>query len=183
MYKNMKKMFFFMPVFLLVGAGCVNTAKAPVDTTMQPKPIEATEQETKDTKTEDTNEVTTAQPTTTEMKKTETTETKKTEPVAKPKPTPPATQTVKEFKLTAKQWSFSPSTIMVNKGDKVRLTVQSVDVNHGFAISEFGIDRTLSPGKTEVIEFTADKAGTFSFFCSEFCGSGHAKMKGTLIVK
>ena len=92
-------------------------------------------------------------------------------------------QVVKEFKITAKQFQFNPATIEVNKGDKVRLIVTSVDVPHGISIPEYGINERLDPGKPVTIEFTADKQGTFTAFCSVFCGSGHAGMKGKLIVR
>ena len=90
---------------------------------------------------------------------------------------------IKEFKITAKQFSFDPSTIEVNKGDKVRLIVTSTDVPHGIAIPEYGINQRLDPGKPVTIEFTADKQGTFTAFCSVFCGSGHSNMKGKIIVR
>lgn len=89
---------------------------------------------------------------------------------------------VKEFIMTAKQWEFVPSTIEVNQGDTVKLKVTSTDVTHGFALSEFGINERLSPGKTVEIEFVADKKGTFGFFCSVPCGRGHGGMRGQLIV-
>lgn len=41
---------------------------------------------------------------------------------------------IKEFEITARQFSFEPSIITVNKGDVVRLKITSVDVTHGFAI-------------------------------------------------
>ncbi|MEK6947249.1 MAG: cupredoxin domain-containing protein [Nanoarchaeota archaeon] len=99
--------------------------------------------------------------------------------------TPASTQSgdFKEFTITAKQFEFVPSTIEVNKGDKVRLVVTSVDVPHGLAIPEYGINQRLEPGKPETIEFTADKVGTFTTYCSVVCGSGHKSMKGQLIVK
>lgn len=90
---------------------------------------------------------------------------------------------IKEFKITAKQFSFTPDTIEVNKGDKVRLIVTSVDVPHGFAVREYDINERLEPGKPATIEFTADKEGTFTAYCSVFCGSGHSSMKGKLVVK
>ena len=90
---------------------------------------------------------------------------------------------VKEFKITAKQFSFEPGTIEVNKGDKVRLIVTSVDVPHGFSIREYNINERLDVGKPVTIEFTADKEGSFTTFCSVFCGSGHSSMKGKLIVR
>lgn len=89
---------------------------------------------------------------------------------------------VKEFKMTAKQFSFDPSTIEVSKGDKVRLIVTSADVPHGIAIKEYGINERLNPGEPKTIEFTADKSGEFVAYCSVACGAGHGNMKGKLIV-
>ena len=89
----------------------------------------------------------------------------------------------KEFKITAKQFAFEPETIEINKGDKVRLIVTSVDVPHGFSILEYGINERLNPGEPAAIEFTADKEGEFTMFCSVFCGSSHSDMKGKIIVK
>ena len=90
---------------------------------------------------------------------------------------------VKEFKITAKQFQFEPATIEVNKGDKVMLIVTSIDVPHGISIPEYGINERLDPGKSVTIEFTADKEGTFTAFCSVFCGSGHSNMKGKIVVR
>ena len=105
----------------------------------------------------------------------------KTEPIQTTQAS--AQAAVKEFKMTAKQFSFEPSTIEVNKGDKVRLIVTSIDVPHGISIPEYGINERLDPGKPVTIEFTADKQGTFTAFCSVFCGSGHSNMKGKIVVK
>ena len=90
---------------------------------------------------------------------------------------------VKEFHITAKQFAFEPATIEVNKGDRVKLVITSMDVPHGFSIPEYGINQRLDPGKPATIEFTADKQGSFTAFCSVFCGSGHSSMKGKIIVK
>ena len=90
---------------------------------------------------------------------------------------------VKEFKMTAKGFAFSPETIEVNKGDKVKLVVTSMDIPHGISIPEYGINERLNPGVPVTIEFAADKEGSFTAFCSVFCGSGHGSMKGKIIVK
>jgi len=95
---------------------------------------------------------------------------------------PQSTGEVKEFVMTAKQWEFIPGTIEVNKGDTVRLKITSADVTHGFSINEFGINKKIEPGQTVEVEFTADKQGTFTFYCSVPCGEGHGQMKGKLIV-
>ena len=94
-----------------------------------------------------------------------------------------ATGEVKEFTMTAKNWDFSPSTIMVHQGDTVKLHIKSIDVPHGFILPDFGINQDLPPGKTVDVEFVADKAGTFPFRCSVFCGSGHREMIGQLVVQ
>ncbi len=88
----------------------------------------------------------------------------------------------KEFNILAKQWQFSPGEIEVNKGDKVILNIKSIDVTHGVAIPNFGINEVLSPGKEVRIEFIADKEGTFYFSCSVSCGAGHSGMRGKIVV-
>lgn len=90
---------------------------------------------------------------------------------------------VKEFNIKASQWKFEPNTITVNKGDKVRIIAESLDVPHGFAIDEFGVDMYLDGvSGPKTVEFVADKVGTFPFYCSVVCGSGHSSMRGKLIV-
>lgn len=94
-----------------------------------------------------------------------------------------SSNSVKEFTLTAKSWSFDPAVITVKQGDKVKLIVKSIDVSHGFALPDYGFDQELEPGKEIIIEFTASKKGEFTFFCSVMCGEGHKDMKGKLVVE
>ena len=100
-----------------------------------------------------------------------------------PPPAPAAEPEVKEFTIVATLWKFTPSTIEVNKGDRVRIVLKSEEGNHGISIPDFGVDVQASLGQTRTAEFTADKAGTFQFRCNLFCGSGHSEMTGTLVVK
>ena len=90
---------------------------------------------------------------------------------------------VKEFSMTAKQFEFTPNSIEVNQGDKVKIKIKSVDVEHGIAIPEFGVSKTFTPGEEVTVEFIADKKGEYTFFCNVFCGQGHRQMRGTLIVR
>ena len=85
--------------------------------------------------------------------------------------------------VTARQWQFTPNTIRVNKGDKVVLTLRSVDVAHGFGLAAFNVNEAINPGQDIVVEFTAKKKGQHTFICTVNCGAGHANMKGTLIVE
>ncbi len=85
--------------------------------------------------------------------------------------------------VTARQFAYSPSEIRVKYGEHVRLMLTSQDVTHGLALPDFNIDASIPMGETVTVDFVADKKGTFPFFCSVFCGSGHADMRGMLIVE
>jgi cytochrome c oxidase subunit 2 len=89
----------------------------------------------------------------------------------------------KNFTLVAKQFSFEPGIIIVNKGDKVRLTIINQDVEHSFSLPAFNLDVNLPTRETKIVEFTADKVGTFTFRCWVYCGAGHSDMAGQLVVK
>ena len=88
-----------------------------------------------------------------------------------------------EFTMTAKKYEFDPSLITVKKGEKVRLIITATDRDHGFKLDAFEINQVLKKGDTEIIEFTANKVGTFEFKCSVYCGKGHHGMKGKLVVE
>lgn len=88
-----------------------------------------------------------------------------------------------EIQMTAKKYEFSPGTIRVKQGDHVKLIITALDRDHGIQIEAYQIKEKLPKEKPVTIEFTADKAGTFPFKCSVFCGMGHGKMKGELIVE
>ncbi|MEO6392010.1 MAG: DUF5777 family beta-barrel protein [Pyrinomonadaceae bacterium] len=87
-----------------------------------------------------------------------------------------------EIKVTAKQFAFEPKVITVEQGQRVRLTVTSTDVNHGFSLREYDIDESVAGGASKTIEFTAARVGRFHFHCSIECGDGHEAMMGTLVV-
>jgi len=88
-----------------------------------------------------------------------------------------------EIQVSAKKYEFNPNTITVKKGEHVRLIITATDHDHGFKLDAFGINQKLKKGAPTTIEFTADKTGTFPFQCSEFCGLGHGKMKGKVVVE
>jgi cytochrome c oxidase subunit 2 len=78
---------------------------------------------------------------------------------------------------------FEPATIDVDEGDRVRLTLTSADVTHSLAIKALEVEAVIPEGGDEVtVEFVAHKPGSFSLACSEYCGSGHGRMKGRLVV-
>lgn len=90
---------------------------------------------------------------------------------------------IKEIKLEAFRFGFSPDPLVVKKGDIVRLAISSSDVTHGVYIKEYNINITVKKGEDKKIEFLADKEGVFDILCSVYCGPGHSGMKGKLIIE
>lgn len=90
---------------------------------------------------------------------------------------------VHDIQVTLKKYEFTPGSLRVRKGEKVRLIMSALDHDHGFRLDAFDVDQKVPKGTTMVVEFTADKAGTFQFRCSHVCGLGHRNMKGTLVVE
>jgi len=87
-----------------------------------------------------------------------------------------------EVSIIAKQFAFYPAQIVVRKGQPLRLYLTSTDVTHGFALPAYKIDQPIKKGELATVDFVPDKAGTFPFHCSVFCGLGHLGMMGRLIV-
>jgi cytochrome c oxidase subunit 2 len=93
------------------------------------------------------------------------------------------TRGVHELHVTLRKYEFSPGSLHVKKGERVRLILTTVDHDHGFKLDEFDINQKVAKGTTVTVELTADKAGIFQFRCSNVCGLGHRSMKGTLVVE
>src|ERR1700678_827214 len=79
-------------------------------------------------------------------------------------------QAVHEIQVTLRKYEFSPGSLSVKKGERVRLVMSAADRDHGFKLDDFDINQKIPKGTTAVVEFTADKAGTFQFRCSNVCG-------------
>lgn len=104
----------------------------------------------------------------------------------------PPSQATKEFNITARQFQYTITPVgggsattdafTVNKGDKVVLHISADDVTHGFSMFPYVSSRTLNPGQTVTVTFDAVEAGSFTFFCTVTCGSGHGGMNGTMTV-
>ncbi|MDH5737756.1 MAG: cupredoxin domain-containing protein [Gammaproteobacteria bacterium] len=108
------------------------------------------------------------------------TETPTEEPTGS-EPSAPVAET-KYFNMTLKNWELVPSTITVNTGDTVTLTMTSADMDHGLSIPQFGVSQFVGAGETATVTFVANKAGSYTMFCNVQCGQGHGRMKGTLVV-
>ncbi len=95
----------------------------------------------------------------------------------------PLNQGVREIRVEAFRYGFSPDPIKVKQGERIRLVGTSRDVAHSLVIPELGVNLLLEPGKESSVEFTANKKGTFTMFCGVYCGGGHGSMRGTVVVE
>lgn len=89
--------------------------------------------------------------------------------------------------MTAIRSHFTPESVELKRGDHVTWRVTSLertqDATHGFAIPGYNVNLSLEPGESHTFEFVADKSGTFTYYCSEFCSALHLEMAGYLLVK
>ncbi len=69
----------------------------------------------------------------------------------------------KEFVLTMRAASFSPSYLIVNQGDRVRLVIYSYYQFAFFDFPQFNLSRQIPHDAPEVVEFVATERGWFDF--------------------
>ncbi len=91
--------------------------------------------------------------------------------------------TRREFTVTARDYSFSPNRVEVQQDDLIKLTVQSADNAYGFTIDDYRVSKRVPAGGSTVVEFRADRAGTFAFYSNLSNDTRHSKMSGQLIVR
>lgn len=88
--------------------------------------------------------------------------------------TPPTTSTeqvineeIKTVEMEAGSFYYKPNIITIKKGEKVKIVMKSVSMMHDFVIDELGVKMPIvKNGDTGTVEFTADKIGTFEYYCS-----------------
>ncbi|HEY3755370.1 MAG TPA: cytochrome c oxidase subunit II [Opitutaceae bacterium] len=97
-----------------------------------------------------------------------------------------------EIRVVGRQWMWDVrqpngrrefDTLHVPLGTRVRLRMTSEDVIHSFFVPDFRLKQDVIPGKEVLLVFTATRTGRFPLFCTEYCGSKHAQMKGEVIVQ
>lgn len=74
---------------------------------------------------------------------------------------------VVSFTVEGHSFAFSPSTMTAKKGDTVRVTFKNTGGFHDFTLDEFSAQtKQTNTGESTTVEFVADKAGTFKYYCS-----------------
>jgi heme/copper-type cytochrome/quinol oxidase subunit 2 len=86
--------------------------------------------------------------------------------------------------LMAYQWGFTPDVLRLDANRAYRLRMMAVDVSHGAAIRLGPGSRIVRLRANTLVEQTAtfSRPGEYLVYCTVYCGPGHARMQGRLIV-
>ena len=83
----------------------------------------------------------------------------------------------------AENGGWNPNVIHANAGRPLTLHLTSDDVVHGFAVGQMDMQSVeVPPGKVADVTLTFDRPGTYTFFCTRWCGLNHWRMRGTIEV-
>lgn len=83
----------------------------------------------------------------------------------------------------AEEGGWTPNTLKAQVGQPLTLHLTSDDVMHGFAVGQMEMEPVdVVPGKVTDVTLTFDKPGTYTFFCTRWCGVNHWRMRGTIEV-
>lgn len=79
---------------------------------------------------------------------------------------------------------WQPGVISAQVGVPLKLRITSEDVVHGFAIGKMDNTETeILPGIYTDYEFIFNKPGTYTYYCTRWCGPNHWRMRGTIEVE
>lgn len=88
----------------------------------------------------------------------------------------------RQVSLIARDFRFIPDAVEVNEGDLVRLTLTAEDAPVSIGIDAFRVLKRVDAGQTVTVEFRADRAGDFPFYCTLTSEPRCREMTGTLHV-
>jgi len=103
--------------------------------------------------------------------------------------TPPRDAT--EVYVVAKQWMWKLehaegqreiNQLHVPVGRDVKLIMTSQDVIHSFFVPAFRMKQDVLPGRYTMAWFRATQPGTYHLFCTQYCGTQHSGMIGSIVV-
>ena len=115
----------------------------------------------------------------------------------------PTTPQTHHIAVQARKFGYTPSRIVVNKGDAIVFSMSSADVPHGFLLDGYPLELINKQGVTfrkykwkgydgktltnwervASTKFVATRAGKFTYRCTQTCGNLHPFMTGELIVR
>lgn len=84
--------------------------------------------------------------------------------------------------LLARMWAWYP-VLKLRQGETYRLHLSAMDLQHGFSLQPLNMNFQVLPGYDHVLTLTPTSKGEFTIVCNEFCGIGHDKMFGKILVE
>jgi cytochrome c oxidase subunit 2 len=96
-----------------------------------------------------------------------------------------------EVYVTGKQWMWEVkypdgrtaiNEIRVPQGKPVKFILTASDVLHGFYLPDYRVKMDAIPGRLTTLWVQPEKAGTYTIFCTVYCGDGHSSMNAQFIV-
>ncbi len=81
------------------------------------------------------------------------------------------------------QGGWLTSDLQTRIGEPLHLRLVSDDVVHSFALGKSDFEPVeVLPGKPTEVTITFDESGTYTFYCTRWCGADHWRMRGTITV-
>ena len=96
-----------------------------------------------------------------------------------------------EIQVIGKQWMWKLqhpqgkreiNELHLPEGVPVRLIMTSQDVIHNFSVPAFRIKQDVLPGRYTTLWTVPTRPGTYHLFCTQYCGTDHARMIGSVTV-
>ena len=84
--------------------------------------------------------------------------------------------------LQASMWKWTPI-LQLQEGASYTLHLSALDVNHGFSLYPANVNFQVVPGYDYGLKITPNNAGEYKVICNEFCGIGHHRMLGKIVVE
>jgi cytochrome c oxidase subunit 2 len=89
---------------------------------------------------------------------------------------------VRRLPVAAAKFAFNVAEIRARRGETLVIALTASDFVHGFSIPELKARIDAVPGRTVELTLRTLPAGRFTYLCDNFCGDGHDRMTGSLIV-
>lgn len=88
----------------------------------------------------------------------------------------------RRIEVLLRKFELLPAEISAREGETVILVLDSADFAHGFSIPELDLRVDALPGRRTELRVNRARRGRFAVLCDNFCGEGHDRMSGWLLV-
>lgn len=93
-------------------------------------------------------------------------------------------QTAIDVYLMARKWNYAPDHLQLAAGQPYRFRMMAMDAAHGATIHLGKAARVIRLPKHTLVETTLTfaKPGIYPVYCTVYCGAGHDRMAGRIVV-